>query len=87
MIFAINLINIQEHDMYISSCAPVNTRCLVFTRRVCEFPNAPSVKYETPKQKFLRDLTVTPRIHSKCMNELSHMFTKNLPVQIPLLSV
>ena len=77
----------EDHHVHTSSCAPVNTTRLVFTRRVCEFPNAPSVKYETPKQKFLRDLTVTPRIHDKCMNELSHTFTKYLPMQIPLLSV
>ena len=51
----------------VSSCAPVYTRRLVFTRRVCEFPNPPSVKYETPKQKFLRDLAATPGIHGKYM--------------------
>ena len=76
-----------QMKLNISSCAPVNTRRLVFTRHVCEFPNLPSVKYKNPKQKFLRDLAVTPRIHGKYMNELSHMFSKYLPVQIPLLSV
>ena len=40
-----------------------------------------------PKTKFLRAPAVTPGIHGKYMNELSHMFTKYLPVQIPLLSV